>query len=169
MSTRRAPQSKQKKPGLENVGARVRQRALSGTEASTVGFVLVSYVFAGAGFGYLADKFLETNWIVAAGVLLGSALGFWEMFRMIKHISRIEAKASEKPNQQTDASQINASQINASQINASRESQVALKQEYFSPKDLADQGPEPIPKAPAFPIPAPPTPSFDNPDNKPQP
>lgn len=159
MSTRRAPQSKQKKPGLENVGARVRQRALSGTEASTVGFVLVSYVFAGAGFGYLADKFLETNWIVAAGVLLGSALGFWEMFRMIKHISRIEAKASEKPNQQTDASQ----------INASRESQVALKQEYFSPKDLADQGPEPIPKAPAFPIPAPPTPSFDNPDNKPQP
>lgn len=153
MSTRREPQSQQTKTGWEKAGARVRQRAMSGTEASTVGFVLVLYVFAGAGLGYLADKFLETNWIVGAGVLLGSALGFREMFRMIKQISRIEEKASEDLSVK-------------SELNS--EPRIVPKQEYFSPKDLADQSPEPIKKAPAFPVPPPPTASFDNPDNKPK-
>lgn len=80
------------KGAMEKLGARVRQRAMSGTEASTVGFVLVLYIFAGAGLGYLADGFFETNWIVAAGVLGGAALGFREMFRLIKKVTRVEVE-----------------------------------------------------------------------------
>ena len=158
MSTRREPQKPQTKTGLEKVGARVRQRAMSGTEASTVGFVLVLYVFAGAGVGYLADKFLETNWIVAAGVLLGSALGFREMFRMIKKIGRIDAAVSETP----EPSQVTRS--------------ASPPPEYSSTHSAADNAETPDAETETettsvkprfFEVPAPPTASFDNPDNNP--
>jgi F0F1-type ATP synthase assembly protein I len=73
---------------LEKAGARVRQRALSGTEASTVGFVLVAYISAGAGTGYLLDTFFKTSWIVALGLFTGALIGFLEMFRMAQKITR---------------------------------------------------------------------------------
>lgn len=162
MSTRREPQKPQQKTGLENVGARVRQRAMSGTEASTVGFVLVLYVLAGAGLGYLADKFLETNWIVGAGVLLGSALGFREMFRMIKKISRIDESVGETPigtevRQSASVPQFASPKIASPQISQAETSEV--------PAPLENDEPESSTRG--FTIPPPPTASFDNPDNNP--
>lgn len=150
MSTRREPQ---KKTGLERVGARVRQRAMSGTEASTVGFVLVLYVFAGAGLGYLADEFFETNWIVGAGVLAGSALGFREMFRMIKKISRIESRAKET----TDLKPAPPA------ISPQRE---YSKERPATKSDGIEESETGIP-ARVFQVPPPPTASFDNPHNNP--
>jgi F0F1-type ATP synthase assembly protein I len=154
MSTHREPEKK----GLEKVGARVRQRAMSGTEASTVGFVLVLYVFAGAGLGYLADQFLETNWIVGAGVLLGSALGFREMFRMIKKISRIEESASETP----EASERKTASVPQFET---RSSEIETPD---APVESEETIEEPESSARGFHIPPPPTASFDKPDNNPE-
>jgi F0F1-type ATP synthase assembly protein I len=73
---------------MEKIGARVRQRALSGTEASTIGFVLVAYIGAFAGLGYWLDTLFKTSWIVAVGVLLGAIIGFREMFRIANKVAR---------------------------------------------------------------------------------
>lgn len=72
---------------MHKLGTRVRQRALSGTEASTIGFVLVAYIGVFAGLGYWLDLYFKTSWIVAVGVLLGSAVGFREMFRIAKKVT----------------------------------------------------------------------------------
>jgi F0F1-type ATP synthase assembly protein I len=73
---------------MEKLGTRVRQRALSGTEASTIGIVLVAYIGVFAGLGYWLDTLFKTSWIVAVGVLLGAAIGFREMFRMALKLTR---------------------------------------------------------------------------------
>ena len=91
MNMRREPE----KNRMESIGARVRQRALTGGEASAVGFTLVAYVFAGAGLGYLLDTYLETSYCIAIGTLLGSAVGFREMFRMTKKLTRVGAPTEE--------------------------------------------------------------------------
>ena len=89
MSTRRAPKSDSSSESrMEKIGSRVRQRALTGTEASTVGFVLVGYIGAFAAFGYWLDTHFKTSWIVAVGVLLGAVIGFREMFRMAQKLGR---------------------------------------------------------------------------------
>ena len=84
MSTRREPESNR----LEKIGARVRQRALTGTEASTVGFTLVVFIFAGAGLGYLLDQNLETSYWIAIGTVLGAVVGFRQMFAITKKLTR---------------------------------------------------------------------------------
>lgn len=81
---------------MEKIGVRVRQRALSGTEASTIGFVLVAYIGAFAGLGYWLDTLFKTSWIVAVGVLLGAAVGFREMFRMSQRLTRESVAADEE-------------------------------------------------------------------------
>ena len=48
---------------MEKIGARVRQRALTGTEASTIGFLLVGYIGAFAFVGYAAVGNLREYWI----------------------------------------------------------------------------------------------------------
>ncbi len=87
MNTRREPE----KNRMESIGARVRQRALSGGEASAVGFTLVAFIFAGAGLGYLLDTYLETSYCIAIGTLGGAAIGFREMFRLTKKLTRANA------------------------------------------------------------------------------
>lgn len=81
---------------LERIGATVRQRALSGGEASIVGFTLVIYIFLGAGLGYWLDKNLETSYWIAIGTFAGAGVGFREMFRLIKKISADEKRENEK-------------------------------------------------------------------------
>ncbi len=76
---------------LERIGATVRRRALSGSEASTVGFTLVIYIFAGAGLGYLLDKNLETTYWIAIGMLFGTVVGFREMFRLTNKLTKANA------------------------------------------------------------------------------
>lgn len=81
---------------LERIGATVRQRALSGGEASIVGFTLVIYIFLGAGLGYWLDKNLETSYWIAIGTLAGAGVGFREMFRLINKISADEKRENAK-------------------------------------------------------------------------
>lgn len=102
MSTRRQDNTS----AMENLGARVRQRALSGTEASTVGFVLVGYIGAGAGLGYLLDSYFKTSWMIAVGVLLGAVVGFREMYRMTQRLTR----QSITSDAETERAKISASQ-----------------------------------------------------------
>ncbi len=73
---------------MEKLGARVRQRAMTGAEASTVGFILVAYIGVFAGLGYWLDTLFKTSWIVAVGVLGGAAIGFREMFRIAQKLTR---------------------------------------------------------------------------------
>jgi F0F1-type ATP synthase assembly protein I len=91
MNTRREPE----KNRLKSIGARVRQRALTGGEASAVGFTLVAYIFAGAGLGYLLDTYLETSYCIAIGTLGGAAIGFREMFRLTKKLTHSGAPREE--------------------------------------------------------------------------
>lgn len=96
MSTRRevpnqSPDRQSDNTRLERIGATVRRRALSGSEASTVGFTLVIYTFVGAGLGYWLDKHLETTYWIAIGMLLGTAIGFREMFRLTKKLTKSNA------------------------------------------------------------------------------
>jgi F0F1-type ATP synthase assembly protein I len=109
MNTHREPE----KNRLESIGARVRQRALTGGEASAVGFTLVAYIFAGAGLGYLLDTYLETSYCIAIGTLLGAAIGFREMFRMTKKLTQAGAQSEDdsafKPISKREYSQPEAS------------------------------------------------------------
>jgi len=96
MSTRRevpkqSPARQSDNTRMERIGATVRRRALSGSEASTVGFTLVIYTFAGAGLGYWLDSHLETTYWIAIGMLLGTAIGFREMFRLTKKLTKSNA------------------------------------------------------------------------------
>lgn len=102
MSTRREPEQNR----LEKIGARVRQRALTGSEASTVGFTLVVFIFAGAGLGYLLDTNLETSYWIAIGTLLGAVVGFRQMFALTKKLTRESAldDDEERPKQETKVS-----------------------------------------------------------------
>jgi F0F1-type ATP synthase assembly protein I len=83
MNTRRRDDS----GALEKLGARVRQRTMTGTEASTIGFILVAYIGVFSGLGYWLDTHFKTSWIVAVGVLLGAAVGFREMLRMAQKLT----------------------------------------------------------------------------------
>lgn len=89
MSSRRAPDSDPSQESrFEKAGAFVRRRALTGTEASTIGFVLVGYIGAFSFLGYWLDSLFKTSWMVAVGVLLGAIIGFREMFRMAQKLGR---------------------------------------------------------------------------------
>ncbi len=104
MSTRREPEQNR----LEKIGARVRQRALSGSEASAVGFTLVVFIFAGAGLGYLLDTNLETSYWIAIGTLFGAVVGFRQMFALTKKLTResaLDDADEERPQQETPVSE----------------------------------------------------------------
>ena len=142
MSTRREPEQNR----LEKIGARVRQRALTGTEASTVGFTLVVFIFAGAGLGYLLDKNLETSYWIAIGTLLGAVVGFRQMFAITKKLTRESA-------------------YDADEAESSTSNEVKSP----SPAPRAHHAPAPEEAQPASPprrlfsteVPPPPVPSFD--------
>lgn len=142
MSTPREPE----KTPMEKIGVRVRQRALTGGEASAVGFTLVVYIFAGAGLGYLLDTYFETSYWIAIGTLLGAAVGFREMFRLTNKLTRESAQIQETENAARDA--------------------VAVK-EISQPVVARDDSVKTVPEEPThtkpriFAVPPPPAASFD--------
>ncbi len=77
--------------------ARTRTLSSSGTtglEATTIGFTLVGYVMAGAGAGWLLDKWLGTSYWLPILFLVGVFGGFREMLVTLKRVN--EAQAAEK-------------------------------------------------------------------------
>ena len=76
-----------------------RSRALNSTgkvglEATTIGFTLVGYIIAGAGAGWLLDKWLGTSYWLPILFLVGVFGGFREMLVTLKRVN--EAQAAEK-------------------------------------------------------------------------
>ena len=76
-----------------------RSRALSssgtsGFEATTIGFTLVGFIVAGAGAGWLLDRWLGTSYWLPILFLAGAAAGFREMMQILKRIN--EAQAADK-------------------------------------------------------------------------
>lgn len=51
--------------------------------AYAAGFTVFASVIAGAGFGYLLDRWLGTQpWCLVSGIVLGSAAGLFEFVRL---------------------------------------------------------------------------------------
>jgi F0F1-type ATP synthase assembly protein I len=167
MSSRRAPDAGSSKPGrLEKAGELVRQRALTGTEASTIGFVLVGYIGAFALLGYGLDSYFKTSWIVAVGVLLGAIVGFREMFRMAQKLGgeSIEDDAEKAREQLARGAQVKATsepKNNAAPKVASTGGEI-MQGEAMQGKTMPnDESPKPR----YFSIPPPPTASFEKLDD----
>jgi F0F1-type ATP synthase assembly protein I len=40
------------------------------------------------GLGWLLDRYFETGWMMVAGILLGSAVGFYEFIRIISRLNK---------------------------------------------------------------------------------
>jgi len=148
MSTRREEPKQSPENRMERIGATVRRRALSGSEASSVGFTLVVYIFAGAGLGYLLDKNLETSYWIAIGMLFGTVVGFREMFRLTNKLTKSSALEDDEPFPQPRASSSQPS----SHISNAMETSVA---------PVIEPGVEEHAKPRLFSIPAPPQASFD--------
>ena len=66
----------------------------SGLEATTIGFTLVGFIVAGAGAGWLLDKYLGTSYWLPILFLVGVFGGFREMLLVLKRVN--EAQAAEK-------------------------------------------------------------------------
>ena len=76
-----------------------RSRAMSsggptGLEATTIGFTLVGFIVAGAGAGWMLDKWLGTGYWLPILFLVGVFGGFREMMMVLKRVG--EAQAAEK-------------------------------------------------------------------------
>lgn len=143
MKTRPQEDLKEDQGAMEKLGSRVRQRTMTGTEASTIGFILVAYIGVFAGLGYWLDTYFKTSWIVAVGVLGGAALGFREMFRMAQKLTR-DSILDDAKNEREKWSKARQVQTPITSTQASEE-----------------VAPETQSRARIFNVPAPPVSSFD--------
>ena len=150
MNTRPTPESDSSSDSrMEKIGARVRQRSLTGLEASSIGFVLVGYVGAFSLVGYWLDTFFKTSWIVALGVLLGAVIGFREMFRMAQKLGHQSIVEDEQISRQGLARSVDLGNKPVSRDNVA----------------MADEEPV-IERRRIFQVPTPPVASFDKSDTK---
>ena len=68
-------------------GDDAQQAARSGGVAYAAGLAIFFSVVAFLGFGYMLDRWLGTDpWLMVAGVVLGSAVGFYEFIRIMSRI-----------------------------------------------------------------------------------
>jgi len=59
-------------------------------ELSSLGLILPSSIAAGLFFGYLLDKFFGTDpWLLLVFALLGTASGFYSLFRVLNRFKDI--------------------------------------------------------------------------------
>jgi F0F1-type ATP synthase assembly protein I len=56
--------------------------------ALQIALVLPAAVFVGWAVGAGLDHWLHTRWIYMAGIVLGSAAGFFQMFRIARQLMR---------------------------------------------------------------------------------
>lgn len=150
MNTRPTPESDSSSDSrMEKIGARVRQRSLTGLEASSIGFVLVGYIGAFSLAGYWLDTYFKTSWIVAVGVLLGAGLGFREMFRMAQKLGQQSVVEDAQISRQVLARGVDHGNkpANHDSIAAGEEEPVTERRRIFQ-------------------VPTPPTASFDKSDTK---
>jgi len=72
-----------KSPDLPNASKPNAEENRKAGFAYAAGFTVFASVAAGAGFGYLLDRWLDTQpWCLVGGIVLGSALGLFEFVRL---------------------------------------------------------------------------------------
>ena len=54
--------------------------------AYAAGLTIFFSVLSFMGIGWLLDRWLETGWLMVAGIILGSVVGFYEFIRIISKI-----------------------------------------------------------------------------------
>ena len=71
--------------------------------AYLMGVHLVSGVIVGIVIGYYLDKYFETKpWLTLVFLVLGIIAGYRNLFREMKRIQRIEAKADARESEEKD-------------------------------------------------------------------
>jgi len=55
--------------------------------AYAAGLAIFFSVLSFMGLGYVLDRWLGTNWLMIAGIILGSVVGFYEFIRIISRIN----------------------------------------------------------------------------------
>jgi ATP synthase protein I len=92
---RKDPSSKPQ-PTAEGERDEKRSMWLQIARYSQIGFVLPAATLIGWFLGALLDKWLHTNWIYIAGLVLGMITGFVELIRMLLSETDVETKAGSK-------------------------------------------------------------------------
>ncbi|HXN06109.1 MAG TPA: AtpZ/AtpI family protein [Nitrospiria bacterium] len=65
--------------------------------AARIGIEMVSATLVGAGIGYFIDwKFKTVPWALIAGVLVGSAAGFLNIYRFVQAMEKKESEQDQK-------------------------------------------------------------------------
>ena len=75
------PEQKPDKPNEQNMWRQIGRY-------SHMGLVLPASVVAGLAIGAALDRWLHTEWITLAGLLLGAVAGFTELIRMLMQASK---------------------------------------------------------------------------------
>lgn len=99
----RSPEPSEKPKRFNPFLARTRALNSSGSaglEATSIGFTLVGFIIAGAGAGWLLDKWLGTGYWLPILFLVGVAGGFREMLVTLKRVN--EGQAAEKLRKQSE-------------------------------------------------------------------
>jgi F0F1-type ATP synthase assembly protein I len=85
----------EEREAVREVGGVERQAAREGDERETTRKSSVAYaagltiffsVLSFMGVGWVLDRWLGTGWIMVAGIVLGSVVGFYEFIRIISKI-----------------------------------------------------------------------------------
>lgn len=63
-----------------------REATRKGSVAYAAGLTIFFSVLSFMGLGWLLDNWLGTSWIMVAGIVLGSVVGFYEFIRIISKI-----------------------------------------------------------------------------------
>ncbi|HEX8354987.1 MAG TPA: AtpZ/AtpI family protein [Pyrinomonadaceae bacterium] len=72
----------EKKDGGDDEAAR--GSSIAYAAGLTIFFSVLSFM----GLGWLLDRYFETGWMMVAGILLGSAVGFYEFIRIISRLNK---------------------------------------------------------------------------------
>ena len=77
------PEPRNAAPGKSGLGNLVQAESMM-----QIAFAVPAGCFAGLLIGYLLDKHFHTHWIVIAGMLLGSAGGFIQIFTTMARMGK---------------------------------------------------------------------------------
>jgi F0F1-type ATP synthase assembly protein I len=70
-------------------GSQVRDTLIKADHMLQIAFILPAAAFVGWIAGALLDLWLHQHWIFIAGIMLGIAAGFLQIFRMLHELDRV--------------------------------------------------------------------------------
>lgn len=87
------PDSKQNR---KSTGSQVRDTLIKADHMLQIAFMLPAAAFVGWIVGALLDLWLHQHWIYIAGIMLGIAAGFVQIFRMLHELDRMPGSGTKK-------------------------------------------------------------------------